>query len=343
MSERSYLLLGPETGEKEQRLKEIRNELRTELGSEPELHRFYPFETENGEILTVLNNNSLFSDHRLVILSQAEGLNASLVTALEQYLAHPVDTATLVIISSETSIAAKLMKIVPKKNTQIFYELFDNQKADWIRTFFRRWGLTVTGEAVDLLLDLVENNTQELRTICSQLALFWQTGDKNSPIDEEAVQTYIHHSRQEDAFTLFPHMAKGDLKQSLETLHAILGSGDSSSAILLVSGLLWQFRRLFSIQEEMATGSSEMEAFAKAKVQGKSSAIRNPRDKGTYHTALQSYNLENLRRIITTLAEADIEVKESGTEMTNLMLERMLYRIINLKGKSFATAAFASF
>ena len=68
------MLLGPEAGEKGSRLKEIRNALRSEFGADPEIHRFYPFETQNGEIITTLVNNSLFSDHRLVILSQAEEL-----------------------------------------------------------------------------------------------------------------------------------------------------------------------------------------------------------------------------------------------------------------------------
>ncbi|MDT4761864.1 DNA polymerase III subunit delta [Sphaerochaeta sp. PS] len=342
MTARAYLLLGPETGEKELMLKEIRNSLKKETGDELEMHRFYPFETENGEILVALNNNSLFSDHRLVILSQAENLSASMTASLADYLAHPCDTATLVIISAENSLSAKLMKAVPKDNTKIFYELFENQKFDWVRNFFQKYGLVITSEAIDSLLSLVENNTQELRTIASQLTLFWQTGDKNRPITEEDIQTYIHHSRQEDAFTLFPFIAKRDLKQSIASLHAILGSGDSSAGILLVSGLLWQFRRLLSIKTLMQDGLSEYDAFNGANVLGKGSPIRNPRDKGVYHQAVINYSLDECRAIITVCADADLESKEAGSEMLPLMLERMLYRIISAKGRKLTTVNFAS-
>ncbi|MDD3457303.1 DNA polymerase III subunit delta, partial [Sphaerochaeta sp.] len=201
----------------------------------------------------------------------------------------------------------------------------------------------ITSDAVDLLMDLTEDNTQELRTICNQLGLFWQIGAKGRPIGEEDVQTYIHHSRQEDAFTLFPLIARCDLKQSLKSLSAMLGSGDSQTPILLVSGLLWQFRRLLSIAEEMNLGSSESEAFAKATVQGKPSAIRKPKDKSTYHDAVQAYDIASVRRIITALAEADIQVKEASTELTPLILERLLYRIIKGKGQALHQASFASF
>jgi DNA polymerase-3 subunit delta len=339
----SYLLLGPETGEKEQRLKEIRNELRTQIGSEPELHRFYPFETENGEIFAALDNNSLFADYRLVLLSQAESMSAALSTSIAQYLAHPSTSSTLVIISSDNSIAAKIMKAVPRENTKVFYELFDNQKADWVRNFFRRYGLTITSDAVDLLLDLVENNTQELKTVCTQLTLFWQTGEKKTAIAEDDIEAYIHHSRQEDAFTLFPEIAKGAFKQSIDTLHTILGSGDSGAPILLVAGLLWQFRRLLSIEEAMASGASESEAFGSANVLGKASSLRNPKDKATYHTALATYDLSQCRKIISALADADITSKEAGSEMIELVLEQMLYRIIVKKGAKAQEIPFASF
>lgn len=306
------------------------------------MHRFYPFETEKGEIFVALNNNSLFSEHRLVILSQAENLNASMVDALVEYVAHPSDTATLAIISSELYISSKLMKAVPKDNTKVFYELFDNQKFGWVRDFFQKYDLTITADAIDLLLSMVENNTQELRTISSQLTLFWKAGEQQGPITETDIQTYIHHSRQEDAFTLFPYIARGELKQSIASLHAILGSGDSSSGILLVSGLLWQFRRLLSIQEQIQDGSSEYEAFSGAKVMGKSTAIRSPRDKSVYHQGRGTYSREECRAIITVLAETDIATKEAGSDMLPIVLEKMLYRIVSRKGRELSSVGFAT-
>lgn len=343
MTAPAYLLLGPESGQKEQRLKEIRNNLRKEIGGEPELHRFYPFETENGEIFAALDNNSLFADYRLVLLSQAETMNASLTSAIASYLAHPSTSATLVIISSSTSLPAKITKAVPRDCIQVFYELDDSKKTAWVHAFFRHYGQTITGDAVRLLLDLVENNTQEMRTVCSQLALFWQAGEKQGVIGEEEVETYIHHSRQEDAFTLFPEIAKGDFKMSIDTLHSILGSGDSGAPILLVSGLLWQFRRLLSVQEAISGGLGEYEAFGKARVLGKSASIRNRRDKASYHNALQNYDLQQCRAIIRVLSEADIQTKEWGADMAPLLLERMIYRIMVKKGEPLSSASFATF
>ena len=57
---------------------------------------------------------------------------------------------------------------------------------------------------------------------------------------------------------------------------------------------------------------------------------------------MQRFDLESIRRIIIALGEADLEVKESGSELTDLVLERLLYRIIKCQGKPLNKASFAS-
>ncbi|NCC66036.1 MAG: hypothetical protein EOM15_15465 [Spirochaetia bacterium] len=76
---------------------------------------------------------------------------------------------------------------------------------------------------------------------------------------------------------------------------------------------------------------------------GKASALRKPKDKSTYHTALTLYDLPSVRLIISSLAEADIAVKEARDGQAELLLERLLYRIIVKKGKPMHEASFASF
>ena len=338
----AHLLLGPEAGAKEGVLREIRDGLRKEYGSELEIIRFYPFECEGGELTSALLNTSIFSDHRLVILSQAEGANAALVDEVASYLERPSEGATLVIISSELYISSKISKLIPKANTQTFYDLLEREKGEWIRSFFRRMGIMISADGVDTLIDISEDNTQELRTICTQLGLFWQIADKGRAIEEEDVDQYVFHSRQEDAFTLFPLIARGDLRQSLKSLSVILGSGESQTSILLLRGLLWQFRRLLSVQEEFASGASEFDAFAQAKVMEKGSAIKKPKDKTTYRNAAKRYTLEQTQAIIAALIKADVALKEGGSEMTATIWERLLYQIIVKRGEELYQQEFAA-
>jgi len=184
-----YLLLGPESGEKSSKLKEIRALCREyNGGDEPEIHRFYPFETEQGEILSALQNSSLFASHRLVVLSEADELKAPVAAMITSYLAKPSDSATLVIISSKNSVHQSIMKAVPNKQRIMFWELFENQKKDWLIRYFKQQGLEISLEAVELILSLVENNTQELRIVSARFAAhLLGSSDGTAPTEINAI------------------------------------------------------------------------------------------------------------------------------------------------------------
>ena len=335
------MLLGPEAGEKGSRLKEIRNALRSEFGADPEIHRFYPFETQNGEIITTLVNNSLFSDHRLVILSQAEELQSQQVKMLTDYLASPSDSATLVIISSQTWLSGKLTSLIPKEQVQVFWELFENRKETWVRNLFADAGFAITSDALELLLELVENNTQELRSTGMQLMQF--VGAEGSDIvTEETVEQYIQHTRQESVFSLFEHICTGTYARALEVLHTLIRCGEGD-AIPLIAGLLWQFRRLVSLEELLQEGLGWDEAARKTEVSGKSAPIKRKKDQASYQSAAQRYPLSTSRSIIARLGEYDIKTREMGNDFQQLLLENLLGIIMFDKGKAPTELRGASF
>jgi len=338
---RVHLLLGPETGEKGARLKEIRGALRTEFSADPEIYRFYPFETLNGEIFTALQNNSLFSEHRLVILSQAELLQSSQIKELEAYLEEPSDSATLVIISSETRVSQKIASRVPKSQTKIFWEMFENRKPEWVRGLFSRSDFAITGDAVDMMLELVENTTQELRATALQLMQFVAT-EHRATVTEDDVERFIQHTRQESVFSLFEHMATGSYERALDILHTLIRSGDGDP-IPLLAGLLWQFRRLVSLEELLAEGHRWDDAVNAVSIMGKTVAIKRKKDLGIYAEAVKRYPLRESRSIIAAIGEYDMLTRQMGSDLHSLLLERLLGRIMVNKGADPAQLETLSF
>jgi len=341
--EHVYLLLGPESGEKSQRICAIRDAISRQSGLEPEMYRYYPFDTEVNDLFSILENNSLFSDHRLVIINQIEDSPLQLCTALIEYLKHPSDSATLLLLSNEISVNAKLTQAVPKKNIEIFWEMFENRKIPWVRDFFRRNNADITDDATELLLELVENNTQELRNVCSQLIQFFSSERPQTKlvIQEEDIETYVHHSRKENAFTLFETIANGDLEQALAILHVLVTSGEGDSVPLLAM-LLWQFRRLASYADLLKQGYNHEQACQKTSVAGKPSPIKRKKDQLLTATACRIYSPDQIGNIIARIGEYDIKTREASTDMQLLWLERFLYVVIVKKGTNFQTAVWPS-
>ena len=311
-----YLLLGPEEGEKDAYLRKLLESIATEHGGPPEVHRFYPFEADLHEALAVLANGSLFASFRLAVFHNAEQLNTKRdVELLGGYTAHPAPDTALVLLSAEVGRMDKRIEaLVSKERKVIFWELFESQKQGWVNAFFRARGMSVEPQAVDFLLDMVENNTRELQTICERLALFF---GKGSRIGYQDVERLLYHSKEENGFTLFERLAARDLEPSLEVLAKILLSRDSD-AVQLLALLSAQMRKLFAYQRLLGENYGAAEAAARLEIRGK-------RQQQIFAEASRRYSLEELRRITRLTALFDYRARSLKAALHPTLLQLYLY------------------
>ena len=319
---RAFLLLGPEVGEKGDFIETLKEKITERCGEPPEESVYYPFETTIGEVIALLRNGSLFARHRLVTYRDAHEIKRKEeVSLLVDYLGSPAADATLLLVSDETQVDKRITKAIPDGASRIFWEMFENRKRSWITSYFARQGLSISQDATELLLDLVENNTRDMRLECERLALFFGKGKK---IEVGDVETYIYHSKEENVFTLFDRIADADFPASLSTLHSILLSGEGNG-IQLIAGLLWQFRRLLSAKCLLASRFGSEEVWMKL-------GIRSKRSQRSYAAGLSNYSLEDLRRIMVLVAHYDGRLRTVRSDLQPLLLELFLYYCIVRKG-----------
>ena len=329
----AYLLLGPEEGEKSAFVEKVRAGLARRLGEDPETHRFYAGETPAADIIRCLRNLSLFSRHRLVIVSNAEEMKrAEEVNALVEYLATPAEDATLVLLSTSFSsdidrkIAGdqrrKSAGAIPFDAQKIFWEMFDNQKQGWVTNFFRQRKISIAPDAVDYILDMVENNTRDMRTECERLALFF---GPDAAIGLENVEQYIYHSKEENVFTLFDRICERDLGVAEEVLDKILLSREAD-ATQLAAGLLLQFRRLAGFKRMLAENYEPAEAFPRLRIFSK-------RNQKTYIEASRKFSAADLDTVVQLLTEFDERFRSVRTELHALLLHLLVYYIVRKAGQ----------
>jgi DNA polymerase-3 subunit delta len=331
---RAYLLLGPEEGEKRQRIATIQKALVSEFGPEVETSTFFPFEGDNGELMTTLNNDSLFAAHRLVILTLLEDMPAKLANDLHSYLQSPSQSATLIITSPQHYIQQKVASLIPKSHTHIFWEMFENRKVEWLRALFSQNGCTATTDAIDMLLELVENNTQQLR-LAAQPLITYALDEQEGRITAQTVEQYIKHTRQESPFSLFEQIGNGTFERALGILHTLFES-QQGEPIGLIGGLLWQFRRLLSLTEHLDQGELFEDACLQASVMGKPAPIKRKKDQTTYRQAAKRYSSGACRSIIARLGEYDIKLRQMGADFHLLLLEQLIGSIMHNGGQASA-------
>ncbi len=314
------LFLGPEEGLKADAIEQTAKALSSKNGEAPEIHRIYAFEAKWQDIQSVLQNKSLFSRHRLVIVLSAEGIKRKEeVEACVSYIKAPAPDATLLLVTPGLSrdIDKSILAAVPKDRQRIFWEMFDNQKNGWIINFFRQRKITIEQDAVDYLLEMVENNTRDLRAECERLSLFLGAG---AVVDLEKVEHYIYHSKEENVFTLFDQMAEKNLLGSEEILEKLLLSKQAEPT-QVVSGLMWQFKRLVSFKRLLQENYEPSEAYKK-------SGLTTKKAQHTYLEGSRSYSDRELTAVILLLTEFDSRFRSYKADLHPLLLHLMLYYVI---------------
>jgi DNA polymerase-3 subunit delta len=329
----AWLLLGPEQGEKTAFIDKLKERLAATVGEPPECTRFYAGETRMAEVVQCLANKSLFAKHRLVIVNDAEEVKrAEEVAMLTEYLSAPAPDATLLLVSAAlpSEIDRRIVGDQKKKVAgaiafecqKIFWEMFENQKQGWVAGFFKQRKISIAADAVDLILDMVENNTRDMRVECERLALFF---GPDSSIEPEDVERYLYHSKEENVFTLFDRLCERDLTTCVEVLDKILLSREAEPT-QLVSGLLMQFRRLASLTRMLAENYEPTEAFAKLR-------LWNKRGQKTYLEGTRHYAAEDLERIVMLLASFDERLRSIRTDLHALLLNLLVYYIVQRAGQ----------
>ena len=311
-----WLFLGPEIGEKQSAIDEIREKFPPQ-GLEETV--YYAGDITLSAIISNMMNGSLFADNRLFFIKCAENLKKKEETELlASYISSPAEDTYLILISEETSISRVIEKEIPASNKRIFWELFDNKKTQWVTSFFNREGFRISNEGVETILELVENNTAALKQECSRLILFL---DKNKEISGEDAEKWLSHTREESPFTLFTRIAAGDLSRSLESMRVLLAAKESPVAIF--AALASCFRKLISYLALKEAGINGDFEFRKI-------GVSSPGAKRDYGAAARLYNSYSAESCLTLTIEYDLLLRAAGTFPEQILMDQYLYKIHTL-------------
>lgn len=318
-----WLFTGPELGERNEALNVLRKSIAKKYGP-LDNHLFYATETSIATILDTLRNGSLFAEARFAVLRNAEAIKKKEdIQALTQWAeqADMAEGAFLVLISDEIGIDKKIEALTPKEHKKIFWELFENKKQDWIRRFFAQSRIGIEPEAITVLLELVENNTEALKTVCTHISLFFE---QNTTLTADSIERLLAHNKEETAFTLFDALSKDNFEYALNIRQKIMLSKEASP-VQLIAGLTYCFRRLRDWHILVQTGALDDFSLKKAGFTSKK-AIEQ------YRRASSRWNEQTVYRIISLLNRTDMQIRAMGQELATVLLDACLYSIIRRSG-----------
>ncbi len=326
-----FLYTGPEFGERNDAVADLKRQAEKKFGS-IDYHQIYTADVAFGDVLTLLRNGNLFMPARFVVLRGAETIKKKedveqLSDWCEEMKKTQADDVWFVLVSDETSVDKKVDALVPKDHKKIFWEMFEDRKEQWLESFFRKNGYKLDPDAVDLILSLVENNTEALRNECSR---FFVCFDKDHVISVDDVEAVLAHNREESAFTLFDAMAASErdvgtrLSDALSILQKLRNSKDSG-AVQIIAGLTWCFRKL-KVWHVLASegGLSDFNL----KING----FQAKRMQQKYRAAAKLWSPKETESAISLLSKTDMLIRSSGSSVESVSMQTLVYCLCMKKG-----------
>jgi DNA polymerase-3 subunit delta len=323
----SYLLLGPEAGEKNEFIQDIKKSLAKSSGGAVDLYNFYPYDSDAADIISTMQNISLFASAKLVLIKNCHDLKKKDAALIADYIKNPAKDCVLVLTSDNTKADAVIEKAVPADCKKIFWEMFESRKKSWVLQFFHKEKITIENSAVNFLVDILEGDTESLKKECSNLVVFF--GQKEI-ITEERIADFFYNRKEENIFSLFDYIAQADLEKSIVAAKNIILSGESDP-VRMLGGILWQIKNVYELEKVIAKKRSFSEACAELN-------IKTKKMQGVYSSAAQNYSICDIEKIITLTAYYDLLFRSVGKEIQHIMLPVFLYSIIVNKGDNFLAA-----
>lgn len=327
-----YLFTGPEFGKRNDAVDSVKKSLVKKVGEIDE-HLFYLCETPFSQVMTILQSGTLFSNGVFVVCKNAELLKKKdELQMISDWLETADGSAVLVLVSDEISVDSKLEKIVPdtKQNRQKFWEMFENEKLPWVINYFSKNGYLITKDAAQLVLDLVENNTEALKRECSR---FFVCFEKSHEITEDDVDSILTHSREESVFTLFNQMCNTNhpvekrFENSIEILQSIKAN-DDNFAMSFAAGLASCFRKLV-IWHKLHQNSDYVDK-TELKIHGLSGATIQKQ----YAKAAKVWTLGQSAAILANISTILTDLRTGSSSAENVMFDILIYQIVMKKGAS---------
>lgn len=323
MSTPLWLFTGPELGERNTALEALHTRAEKQCGT-LDTHIFYAAETPLPVVLDTIQNGTLFASARFVIVKNAEVIKKKEdIQALSQWATHTQDEtdAFLVLLSDEISIDKKIEALVPQNHKKIFWELFESKKQEWIRRFFAQSKISIEQDALEVLLELVENNTEALKETCTHISLFFQPGTR---LTVDTLEKVLAHNKEETPFTLFDALSTDHFEYAL-SIRQKLSLSKESSPVQLIAALTYCFRRLADWHRLKKEGQIDQAHLKKAGFISKKAVEQ-------YRRAGIRWNEQTVQRIIALLNTTDMRIRTMGQELQGVLLDTCLYSIMYTQG-----------
>lgn len=307
-----YLVMGEEDLLRDSALAAIK---RASLGNEGDdfnYELFYGDEASGTDIRNSVTAVPVFAARRLVVVKATEKLTARESEPLLDCLNNPVESTTLVFVTSKLDGRLKFSQALARAAMTVDCSpLREAQLPSWIAREAERVGLRLEDPAVHVLQESCGASLYGVRRELEKLASY-------VPSDRSVTAADVHMLRGMDpsasVFDMSFAIAEGQRGHALSILARNLEAGEAPLRIL--GSLAWQYRRLWKLKESLANGGREGEAARSLRM-----------DPWKVRAFLDRFSVPHLRKALQLFLETDGKLKGGSGGRPRMTLEQLLLKL----------------
>jgi DNA polymerase-3 subunit delta len=307
-----YLVLGEEDLLRDSALAVIKRAALGNEGNEFNYELFYGDDASGADIRNSAAAVPVFTERRVVVVKTAEKLTARESEGLLDYVNHPVESTTLVFMSSKLDGRLKFSQALTRRAVVVDCSpLREVQLPPWITREAERVGLRLEDAAIHVLQEACGASLYGLRRELEKLASY-------VPPDRAVTAADVLLLRGMDpgasVFDLTLAIAEGRRGRALSILAHNLEAGEAPLRIL--GSLAWQYRRLWKLKESVANGSREGEAARSLRM-----------DPWKVRAFLDRFSEPHLQAALGHFLDTDAKLKGGSGSRPRMVLEGLLLKL----------------
>lgn len=204
--------------------------------------------TEIGDIIERARDLPFLSRFRVIILRDIDRLTKPQLNILCSYLKDPVATTCMILTTKRGQIDKALKELVALKGVIFhFPRLNERQLISWIRAKAKELGISISGDAVQLLYQIVGEDTMDLFSELQKLSMGFEC---KKEITSEDIKRVAFQSRIYGIFELMDAVSERDLKKSSMILRRYMEiQGPKDGALIIIGMLNRQVKLLLQVKD----------------------------------------------------------------------------------------------
>lgn len=274
-------------------------------------------------VVNVARGFPVMSDRVVVIVKEAQSMNANELNKLADYLRTPSPSTILVLAFRGVQAKGKEFLTAAKACSVIFEakKLKESQIGPVLEAIVKEKGLHIEAKGLSMLKEFVGTDLAKLYNEINKMALVLGPGAMITP---ESIEQNIGVSREFNNFELVDAMARRDVAKAFKIVRYFRSNPKNCPVTMTASSLFGYFSNLMIYHFTRDKSPSNMLAALELKWQGQ---LTN------YENGARNYNAWRTIEIISAIRTFDAQSKGVGSRLDQYdLLDTLIFKIFAARG-----------